>query len=401
MENNFSDLESSLEEQERNAEEILRQEKDIENREKVLDQALQQLREDVKVCEFLHGNYEMTEQAREHILSKREEGRQHLLEIEQELQNLVSEVNDSQAVLSQLKEIGEDVSEGEEALEKRREWLEACQSKAEIIAEILSLDLGELRFTESSKSVEASFGAEGQVENRTEEKTPREKFLEKIRWKSNETNYEVLLSKLDQMGIAYNPVKNHTLLITDEEIISALSDDDNTCGSCASVGLAYIGQRQGWDVLDFRGGGSQYFFSQSINLYVLSCIAGIKTLKADGENSLTIGKRLLELCEEGKEYYLAVGRHVSIVRKKDGVLQYLELQSERYRGWTDFDRDIEDTLNNRFGCTSISDQGTSAKYDFMIDIDESNFWTDDFKSLLGFINTSEDVQTKGKYGTDK
>ena len=62
---------------------------------------------------------------------------------------------------------------------------------------------------------------------------------------------------------------------------------------------------------------------------------------------------------------------------------------------------IEDTLNNRFGCTSISDQGTSAKYDFMIDIDESNFWTDDFKSLLGFINTSEDVQTKGKYGTDK
>ena len=141
-----------------------------------MDQALQQLREDVKVCEFLHGNYEMTEQAREHILSKREEGRQHLLEIEQELQNLVSEVNDSQAVLSQLKEIGEDVSEGEEALEKRREWLEACQSKAEIIAEILSLDLGELRFTESSKSVEASFGAEGQVENRTEEKTPREKF---------------------------------------------------------------------------------------------------------------------------------------------------------------------------------------------------------------------------------
>ena len=44
MENNFSDLESSLEEQERNAEEILQQEKDIENREKVLDQALQQLR---------------------------------------------------------------------------------------------------------------------------------------------------------------------------------------------------------------------------------------------------------------------------------------------------------------------------------------------------------------------
>ena len=181
MENNFSDIENSLEEQERNAEEILQQEKDIENREKVLDQALQQLREDVKVCEFLHGNYEMTEQAREHILSKREEGRQNLLEIEQELQNLVSEVNDSQAVLSQLKGIGEDVSEGESTLEKRREWLEACQSKAEIIAGILSLNIGELNFTESSESAGDSDGTERRNEGESREKTPREIFLGDIR----------------------------------------------------------------------------------------------------------------------------------------------------------------------------------------------------------------------------
>lgn len=219
--------------------------------------------------------------------------------------------------------------------------------------------------------------------------------------KSDEAHYDALLTKLDQMGVDYKPVKNHTSPITDEEIISVLSGGDNTSGSCASVGLAYIGQKQGWDVLDFRGGDSQKFFSQGLNLYGLSCADGIKVIKADGKSSLTVGDRLLKQCEEGKEYYLSVGRHVSIVRKKDEVLQYLELQSARCSGWTDFDRNVKYTLHSRFGCTSRSDYGTSAMYDFMIDIDESNFSTDDFKSLLGFVNTTADVQKKGKYGTSK
>lgn len=219
--------------------------------------------------------------------------------------------------------------------------------------------------------------------------------------KSNEVHYDALLSELDQIGVDYNPVKNHSFSITDEEIISVLSGGDNTSGSCASVGLAYIGQKQGWNVLDFRGGDSQNFFSQGLNLYGLSCADGMKVLKADGKSSLTVGNRLLKQCEEGKEYYLVVGRHASIVRKKEGALQYLELQSARYSGWTDFDRNVKYTLHSRFGCTSRSDYGTSAMYDFMIDIDESNFSTDDFKSLLGFVNTTADVQKKGKYGTIK
>ena len=32
---------------------------------------------------------------------------------------------------------------------------------------------------------------------------------------------------------------------------------------------------------------------------------------------------------------------------------------------------------------------------------ESDFSTDDFKSLLGYINTAEDEQKKGQYGTIK
>lgn len=121
-------------------------------------------------------------------------------------------------------------------------------------------------------------------------------------------------------------------------------------------------------------------------------------LRAEGKTSITVGNRLLKQCEVGKEYYLVVGRHAAIVRKlEDGTLQYLELQSATRSGWTNFDGNPRSTLNTRFGCTS----SLQSFGDFMIDIDDSDFSTDDFRSLLGFINTAEDTQRKGKYGTIK
>lgn len=220
--------------------------------------------------------------------------------------------------------------------------------------------------------------------------------------KSSDAHYDALLTKLNEMKVAYNPVKNHTKQLSDEEIIKMLAGGDNTSGSCASVGLAYIGQKQGWDVLDFRGNKSREFFSNGLNLFSLSKVNGMKALKADGKCSLTVGNRLLKQVETGKEYYLCVGRHASIVRKtEDGTLQYLELQSARNSGWTNFNGNPKSTLHDRFGCTSTSDYGTSSTYDFMLDLEESDFSTDDFKSLLGYINTSDSEQKKGKYGTIK
>ena len=220
--------------------------------------------------------------------------------------------------------------------------------------------------------------------------------------KSSDAHYDALLTKLNEMKVAYNPVKNHTKQLSNEEIINLLAGGDNTSGSCASVGLAYIGQKQGWDVLDFRGNKSREFFSNGLNLFGLSKANGMKALKADGKCSLTVGNRLLKQVETGKEYYLCVGKHASIVRKtEDGTLQYLELQSAINSGWTNFNGNPKSTLHDRFGCTSTSDYGTSSTYDFMIDIEESDFSTDDFKSLLGYINTSDSAQKKGKNGTIK
>jgi len=217
---------------------------------------------------------------------------------------------------------------------------------------------------------------------------------------SKDEKYNSLLTTLAAKSVDYNPVKMHSVRTSESEMIKLLSGGDQTGGSCASVGLAYIGQKQGWDVLDFRDGESRRFFANSANLLKISEANGVKSLRATGASSMTVGSRLLGQCELGKEYYLCVGQHAAIVRKTDdGVLQYLELQSAYNSGWINFNGNPRYTLKNRFGCSNAS--SASSYYDFMIDIDESDFSTDDFKSLLGYINTSANEQRKGLHGTIK
>lgn len=225
--------------------------------------------------------------------------------------------------------------------------------------------------------------------------------------KSSESHYKKLLEDLEATSktvkLDYNPVKTRTKNITDDQIISALAGGDQTRGSCASVALAYVGQKQGWNVLDFRDGESRSFFCKSRNLLELSKADGVSALHYGdvvGKTSCTLANNFLKKCEIGKEYYLGAGRHAAIVRKNEsGVLQYLELQSAVNSGWTNFNKNPKYTLTNRFGCSSTSGHGEYL--DFMINITDSNFGTDDFKSLLGYLNTVENEQRKGRYGTIK
>lgn len=219
---------------------------------------------------------------------------------------------------------------------------------------------------------------------------------------SQDENYKFLTEALQANKVNYNPVKPAPKAYSEDEIIDRLAGGDQTRGSCASVGLAYIGQKQGWDVLDFRDGSSRRIFSNGLNLNRLANAKGVKTLRGKGKSAITVGKSLLKQCEVGKEYYLVSGRHAAIVRKlEDGTLQYLEMQSGVQNGWKNFDGNPGYTLNHRFGCRQSSDYGMSEKYDFMIDINDSDFNNDDFKSLLGFINTAENEQRKGLGGSIK
>ena len=205
-----------------------------------------------------------------------------------------------------------------------------------------------------------------------------------------------IVDRLDDNGVVRRAVKKHAKALTEDEIIAALAGGDMTQGSCASLGLAYMGQKGGLNVLDFRDGASRKFFATTFNLEEISRLPGVKTIRETARSSTTAGNRLLKQVETGKEYYLVCGRHAAIVRKlDDGTLQYLELQSQKYSGWHAFDGNQRYTLKHRFGECSGYDVDA-----FMIDVDSFKD-SDDLQQLLEYINTAEEAQRKGTYGTIK
>ncbi len=198
-----------------------------------------------------------------------------------------------------------------------------------------------------------------------------------------------------KLKVAYNQVVRHGKPLTEEEIIQALAGGDMTKGSCASVGLAYVGQKAGLDVIDFRGGESQNFFSTGYNLRQIMKFPDTGCLTETARSSITAGNKLLKQVENGKEYYFVAGRHAAIVRRTDeGVLQYLELQSASRSGWTNFNGNPRYTLKTRFGCRDGRGYDVSAE---MIDV-ETLKKSQELPTILGYINTAVTEQKKGLSG---
>ena len=203
-----------------------------------------------------------------------------------------------------------------------------------------------------------------------------------------DTTKNLFLSNVD-----YIPVKKHDSVLDEQEIIQRIAGGDQTTGSCASVALSYAGQKRGYDVLDFRDGESREFFASKLNKIQMFKDLGVTSITADSaKSSLTNGKKILSMLEEGKEYYLSVGGHAAIVRVQNGVPQYLELQSNYTNGWMDFG-DVSDTLKYRFACSS-----SSRRYAPAYATDISQLDGEEFENILGYINTNADKQRKGASG---
>ena len=216
--------------------------------------------------------------------------------------------------------------------------------------------------------------------------------------KTGNDKYNKVLDEIQKRRIDYNPVSSHAKQLTESEIISAISGGDKTSGSCASVGIAYIGQKHGYDVLDYRGGKSMdYFSGKMAKVQMFEALGVTPIVENSGKSDLVNGKRVLSQMVKGKEYYLSVGRHAAIVRLGDAGPQYLELQSASKSGWQDFNSDVRETLKWRFGCSPKSSYWNTA---YLSDIDQFPD-NDEFKTLLGFINTNETEQRKGTSGTIK
>lgn len=199
--------------------------------------------------------------------------------------------------------------------------------------------------------------------------------------------------------VEYNEVKKLQKELTTEEIIKKLGGGDQTKGSCSSLAFAYIGNRNGYDVLDFRGGISTEIFATTRNIVEIANLDGIESKVIKRANDYNAVKELLTFVEEKKEYYLETGKHAAIIRRGDRGFEYLELQSETENGFKKLDSSV---LKIRFGCqTSYSVSGTKfEKSNVLIDVDSCKN-SEEFKNLLGYINTAKDKQNKGEGGYAK
>lgn len=197
----------------------------------------------------------------------------------------------------------------------------------------------------------------------------------------------------EDSGIEFLKVNKLTENIDSDQIIKKVGGGDRTTGSCASVALAYVGNRLGYDVLDFRGGKSRSFFSVNAK-QIIKEIAIIR----EGIDGHKTGYSLLKTMVPNKEYYFGIGKHVAIVRLNDELKkwQYLELQSPEDNGWKTF---TKNTLKERFGCPR-----TQTKYGLQMPIRgylaeiEAFEKIEGFSDILGYINTSQKSQLKGKTG---
>lgn len=190
--------------------------------------------------------------------------------------------------------------------------------------------------------------------------------------------------------------------LTPDEIIERLAGGDMTQGSCSSLAFAYIGNKNGLDVLDFRDGGSRRVFSMNKNIMKMLELPGVEgsitKVKKEVQGTIDVLKNL----ELNKEYYLATGKHAAIVRKLGTGYQYLELQSKYQNGWMPFERygSMETTLNKRFGCRKTVDKSFGYVWErtvILMDVDSFKD-NEEFEQLLGYINTAVDKQRKGALG---
>lgn len=245
------------------------------------------------------------------------------------------------------------------------------------------------------------------------EKAPVEEFIRYV------DEYNMLKTDITDAKVKYNEVSELSQDLTEKEIIEKLAGGDMTKGSCASLGLSYCANKAGLDVTDFRGGSSQDIFSQnsSISRMLKLANANIQEFKVQKESKDVA--EIIKNIELNKEFLLATGKHVAIIKRtQEEGLQYLELQSSMSNGWKPFAYTIEskwgtnkvtvmETLQKRFGCRKTVDSMKIGdrklvfeKKVTLADVDSFKK-TDDFKEMLGYINTSTDKQKKGAGGFAK
>ena len=221
--------------------------------------------------------------------------------------------------------------------------------------------------------------------------------------------YNKLMEYIKANDVEYLEVKQLDKKRSIDEIIALVGGADRTDGSCASLGFAYAGQRNGLDVLDFRDGKSRITFANHERIQYIASLDGVISTIKKSTTPMKDSIKMLNAMESGKEYYFTSCKHAAIVRKNnEGILQYLELQSGNVDGYTNgwydlnapYGREIgiKEGLNWRFHIPK--NKSTYSRSSTLIDIDSLKD-NEEFKEILGYINTATDKQVKGEGGYAK
>ena len=194
-----------------------------------------------------------------------------------------------------------------------------------------------------------------------------------------------IIVNLQKQGVEYIPVGKLNKSLSEDEIAARIGGGDMTQGSCASLAFAWIANKTGLDVLDFRGGKSLEYFGNPYNLIeICEKVGGYVDYDATG-------MELMKRAEVNKQYYLVFGRHAAIAKRlSDGKCEYVELQHYNSNGWKNLNSDI---FRKRF-------KGSERGFGLLIDIDLVG-GDPGFRKMMGYINTLESKQRKGVFGSIK
>lgn len=214
-------------------------------------------------------------------------------------------------------------------------------------------------------------------EYKTQKKAREEKEIQLIDINRKKKNDIVI--ECERAGIQNKKVNKLPKALTEESIIKKVEKLDETSGSCASVALAYAGNRAGYDVTDFRGGKSLEYFCKRKTFRKIAELAGGDSAIEKSNNDLEAALKLIEKVKPEKEYILASGEHVAIIKKEFDKVNYLELQYPPESGFHEL---TEEKLISRFGLSTREKQAEN----FLIDC-EKLYRKGIFQTILGYLNT--------------
>lgn len=211
--------------------------------------------------------------------------------------------------------------------------------------------------------------------------------------------YNDIIEGLKRDKVEFIETKALEKQLTENEIIDKLAGGDMTSGSCSSLAFAYAGNKGGIDVIDFRGGDSLNYFSKIKNIKQISLLNDVKAMAGKHTNDFKVVTELLKTVEDNKEYILVTGAHSAVVRKGIKGFEYLEMQRPDVKGFLPL---TTDALKRRFGCKkSHSVHGYKLEKSSILFDRESLSNSEEFKHLLGYINTPKEKQKKGMFGYAK